>query len=242
VQTIYRFAPAFFVPMRILVLALLVALSSCSNDKPQIPVGFTLRTVTFKKWPYVPSPHGRITLHIPVRFDTLLTWVDKSDNQMSDRPKYRFTNSQGCLIQETGFFKRADGYCKDTLDRLTIETEQMPFTYYNESLDLNAVVKQSKYVDSVMQNAPPVWRTARKEGINGRTFIILEFNSTGAWINKPYEQINAHTEFRQGRGYWHTTFRFECKQKNCQEFAENVYATLHSVRIDTLGSPSYEQR
>lgn len=67
--------------MRFVILLLLtVSLIGCSSENQNVPAGFVKRTVTLVKRPYVPSPAGSIVLNVPAKYDTLLVWLDASDN------------------------------------------------------------------------------------------------------------------------------------------------------------------
>ncbi|MFD2720106.1 hypothetical protein ACFST9_15390 [Hymenobacter monticola] len=154
---------------------------------------------------------------------------------MSDRPKYRFTNSKGCLLQESGFFKREGEYCKDTLDRLTIETS-LGFDDEMTLANLDGTIHYWEEHTKVIGGNPPIWKAKRLQVINGRTFGILESFGPGKLIDKPYEQLSAKVKFRQGGKPWEVVFNFECKQRNCRDFVENANKILRSVRIDTVAN------
>ena len=108
--------------MRVLAVTLLLLVSACSRDDNKVPTGFVKRTFSFTNGEYKYSPMCRVSLYVLEKYDTLLTWVDRSDNASSHKPKYRFTSSKGCLLKESGFFHIKGGYCEDSLDRLTVET------------------------------------------------------------------------------------------------------------------------
>ena len=217
----------------------LLALAACSQSPKTVPVGFKAQCVDF-----IPergarfSLIGRVGLVVPEQYDTLLAWMDWSD--IGGTPKYRFTNSKGCLIQESGFFKREDGYCKDSIDRMTIETGQS-FGLGLDTLNLERIPRSEReYYQTRHQRNPvwkaPAWRSRSREKINGRTFVIKEFYGSSNFIEEPYEQLIAITEFKQGPSLWYARLRFECKQKDCRNFAKSAYTVLNSVRIDTVAS------
>lgn len=222
--------------MRVLIPVLSLAiLVGCSADKQQLPAGFVKRTVTLVKRPYVPSPTGTITLNVPVKYDTLLVWLDVSDNQMSHKPKYRFTSSKGCLLQESGFFKWEGTYCQDSLDRLTIETQMN----YGSEETLEAVERRIRNQDErnkAVGAVPTVWKSKKLATINGRIFSIVEFFGVGSLVAEPYRQIVATTTLRQADRGWEVRFQFDCKRKQCANFARDVYTTIQSIRIDSLAS------
>ena len=225
--------------MREFAVGCLLAFSACSQGSKIVPVGFEARRCNFiSDCGGRFSLRGHITLVIPAQYDTLLTWIDRSD--AGGTPKYRFTNSKGCLIQESGFFKREDGYCKDSIDRMTIETGQS-FDLGLDTLNLERISRSEReYYQTRHQRNPvwkaPAWRSRSREKINGRTFVIKEFYGSSEFVEEPYKQLVAVTEFRQGPSLWYARFRFECKQKDCRNFAKNAYTVLNSVRIDTVAS------
>ena len=211
----------------------MVGLAACSTNKPEVPAGFVKRTVNLINRKYVPAPEGRVTLLVPNRYDTLLVWVDLSDSQGSHIPKYRFVNSKACLLQESGFFKREGTYCKDTLDRLTIET-RLGFNEDIKLTDLKRQIAEQDYAFKIMGRIATVWKARKIEVINGRTFGIVESFGSGPLVMEPYNQVVASTEFGQGRQRWELVLRFECKNKDCKRFAMAANTILHSVRVDTL--------
>ena len=88
-----------------------------------------------------------------------------------------------------------------------------------------------------MRLAKPVWRIKKRENINDIRFIIYQWKGPAILIHEPFEQLTADTEIQQGNHYWTIRFRFECKQKDCRDFAQNAFTTLHSVVIDTVAKP-----
>ena len=220
--------------MRILAVISLLVFASCSKREPENPVGFTQRRVIFKEDKYHPFPACAITLLVPVEYDTLLKWVDWSDNSASDISKYRFTNSRGCLIQESGFFKKADGFCKDTLDRLTIYPQQIYGDGEWTMKSLNETAFQTDKRDSIICKTKSLWRLKKIEKINERQFVIISRRGPGYFFCDPYEQLSAGTNFRYRNKQCHISFVFECKNKNNRDFEKRAYTVLKSIKIDTL--------
>ncbi|MCI1186007.1 hypothetical protein MON38_01145 [Hymenobacter sp. DH14] len=197
-------------------------------------MGFIQRRVIFNQDRYHPFPHCVLKLIVPTEYDTLLTWIDRSDNIGSDIAKYRFTNSKGCLIRESGFFKKEDGFCKDTLDRLTIAAQQI----YGDGLwtveGLDEIARKIDKRDSIICKTKSLWREKKIERINGLQFVISSRRGPGHLFCEPYEQLGARTEFVQGGKRWNLSFAFECKNKDSRNFRKRAYTILQSIQIDTL--------
>jgi hypothetical protein len=216
--------------------------SACSRAEEEIPVGFKKQQFDFKDIDggrfYL---HGHVQLFVPAKYDTLLIWNDRSD--AGGMPKYRFTNSKGCLLQESGFLKPEGTYCTDTLDRLTIETQQS-FGLGLDTVSLERMAYMSeaeKRHHEMMHRVYPAWKAPilkemKRERINGRTFVIKQFYGSWKLVPEPYKHLTAVTELKQGPSLWVTAFHFECKQQDCHDFAKNAYTVLQSVKIDTLSA------
>lgn len=219
--------------MRILATVLICSISACSRHA-EIPVGFVQRRVIFNQDKYHPFPHCAIRLLVPTEYDTLLTWIDRSDNTASDIAKYRFTSSRGCLIQESGFFKKDDGFCQDTLDRLTIVPQQD----YGSGLwtleELDEMARRTDERDSTICKTKSLWREKKIETINGLQFVVISRRGPGQLFCEPYEQLSARTNFLQNGKRWHFVFVFECKNRESRNFKNRAYTVLQSVQIDTL--------
>ncbi|SNC66191.1 hypothetical protein SAMN06265337_1528 [Hymenobacter gelipurpurascens] len=221
--------------MRIVAFLSLLFLVTCSSPKQEVavvPTGFVKRSVTFKTWPAMQMPTGSITLHVPAKYDTLLTWIDESDTPMGHKAKYRFVSSRGCLLQESGFYKREGTYCRDTLDRLTISTQQSS----SAEESLAAVDRRIRYwgeVSKLKGGAAPILKAKKLQVINGRTFSVVSFVGGSNLIAEPYEQVTATTVVQAGLRSWEVALHFECKQADCGRLAEQAYTTLQSVKIDT---------
>ena len=222
--------------MRLLLFAGLLLLTACASDKSdkqEIPAGFVQRTFEFKQRPSLLGPKGRVTLLVPAKYDTLLVWLDASDTPGGDKAKYRFVNAKDCLLQESGFFKREGTYCSDSLDRLTIETQMN----YGSEETLEAVdrrIRNSNERNKAMGNVATVWKSKKLATINGRLFSIVEFFGAGNLIAEPYQQIVATTTLQQADRSWEVRFQFDCKRKNCQDFAPNASTVIKSIQLDTM--------
>ncbi|TGD82491.1 hypothetical protein [Hymenobacter wooponensis] len=210
----------------------LVACSSPKQEVATVPAGFVERSVAFNTRPSRQTSSGSISLYVPAKYDTLLTWADESDTPMGDKAKYRFVSSRGCLLQESGFFKREGTYCRDTLDRLTISAQQSSGA--EESLE--AVDRRIRYWDEVSKSkgsAALVVKSKKIDVIHGRTFSVVSFVGGTELIAEPYEQVRATTVMHVGPRSWEVVLHFECKQADCRHLTEQAYTTLQSVRIDT---------
>ncbi|UOQ50881.1 hypothetical protein [Hymenobacter cellulosivorans] len=223
--------------MPFVALLVLLVLSACSapEREPQqalaVPVGFVPRTVSFVARPKLLSPTGTLTLHVPARYDTLLTWLDQADTPMGDKAKYRFVGASGCLLQESGFYK-AGTVCQDTLDRLTIITQMTS----SAAESLTTVARRIEHMDEVSRGldlAPTVWKAKKLLAVHGRTFSVVESFGGSTMVATPYEQVRAVTVLQSAGYNWEVTLLFECKQRNCQNLAREAYQTLQSVRLDT---------
>ncbi|TGE29223.1 hypothetical protein [Hymenobacter metallicola] len=221
--------------MKITLLLLLLTLGACSAPPPEqadsVPAGFIKRTVAFKTRPGALSPQGRLTLFVPQRYDTLLTWVDQADTPMGDKLKYRFTNTGGCLLQESGF-KRQGRYCQDTLDQLTVEVRASN----RAEQTLAAVEREIRHrqeAERAAGIAATVWKSKKLAVIHGRTFSVVESFGGSTLVPTPYEQLTAVTIVAGQRQNWEVALHFECKQPDCRKFAEQAYTTLQSVVLDT---------
>lgn len=204
---------------------LTLAFASCSETPPPLPQGFSERSLCLKD-----SSSGKnlglVRLAIPPEFDTLLTWIDWSD--AGGEQKYRFVNSRGCLIKESGFFKTK--YCHDSIRRFTIE-HQFHSSPIGISLDTTLVSRIVRKVESVSDlfGNPVRWKTKGIQKINGNDFGV--FHYIGAdYFTDEMEAIFAITLV--GNDY--IEFRWECaSNRNSITFIREAQQTLASIQIDT---------
>lgn len=223
--------------MPLVALLILLLLSACSapEREPQqaavVPAGFVPRTVRFMVRPKLFLPTGTLTLHVPARYDTLLTWLDQADTPMGDQAKYRFVGARGCLLQESGFYKEGT-VCRDTLDRLTIITQMTSSAEESQS----TIARRIEHEDEASRGldlAPTVWKAKKLLTVNGRRFSVVESFGGSTMVATPYEQVRAVTVLQSAGHNWEVTLLFECKQPNCRNLTREAYQTLQSVRIDT---------
>jgi hypothetical protein len=222
--------------MRVVLFVLLLGMVACTSDNHPVPAGFAPRHVDFLPHKWSPSLVGRVRLSVPERYDTLLQWFDRSD--AGGTMKYRFTHAKGCLIKETGYV-HVD-FCDDSLDRLTIETD------YINGLTAHDTTLFGYDARQAYQRKPGdfAWRAKKWMLIHQRPFAVQAFwgprllgHKTDEARSKglrSYEQLIARTLLRQGGRSHQLTFRFECKQRDCRDFAQQAYTVLNSIEIDTL--------
>lgn len=215
---------------------IMLAVSACQK---KIPAGFVEQRANFKSYKFYPNLKGEIKINVPVKFDTLLNWVDRSD--AGGITKIRFVNSKDCLKQESGYIHK--DVCDNDFDRLTIETcpigpanvlkpDTGGFAYGNAQFERAARARGNKFI----------WHSNSIEIINERQFVVREyfgshllgFNKAGQAVKGPFERIVATTQLNQGGIAWGIALVFECKNCDYLTFAKNAHTTLHSVVIDTV--------
>lgn len=89
---------------------------SCSNNERFNSNGYIKREFKLLDLE-TEKPFAIIKLLVPSKYDTLLMWTNMSDCTCCHLRMYRFTNSKGCLLQESGFLPSAS--CQDSVDMLT---------------------------------------------------------------------------------------------------------------------------
>ncbi|PJJ59858.1 hypothetical protein [Hymenobacter chitinivorans] len=219
--------------MPFVALLLLLLLSACAapEREPAVPAGFVARTVAFAPEPKFVSPPGAISLHVPARYDTLLTWVDQADTPGGDQCKYRFVAARGCLLQESGFYRRGT-VCQGPLDRLTIITQATS----SAEESLATVARRRRHADETNQAigvAPIVWKSQKLVVVDGRTFSVVESFGGNSLVAAPYSQVRAVTVLPGAGHNWEVTLLFECKQPRCQHLGREAAQVLQSVRVAT---------
>ena len=223
--------------MPLIALLFLLLLSACSaperepQQAPAVPAGFVPRTVRFIARPKLLLPTGTLTLHVPARYDTLLTWIDQADTPMGDQAKYRFVGAKGCLLQESGYYKEGT-VCRDTLNRLTIST-QMTSSAEESLATVARRIEHAEETGRAIGLAPTVWKAKKLLTVNGRRFSVVESFGGSTMVATPYEQVRAVTVLQSAGHNWEVTLLFECKQPNCRNLPREAYQALQSVRIDT---------
>jgi hypothetical protein len=227
--------------MRVVLFVLLWGVVACTPEKPPVPVGFVSQRVDFLPDRWSSALVGQVRLYVPERYDTLLQWVDQSD--AGGTVKYRFTRARGCLIKESGFIHVT--FCDDSLDRLTLETDRVYGLTARDTALFGFEAQQAQ--DRQTGPGDFAWRAKEWQLIHQRPFAVQAFWGTrllGVYHTKeayakrlrPYEQLIARTLLRQGGASYQLTFRFECKQGDCQGFAQRANTVLNSIEIDTLAS------
>ncbi len=201
---------------------------SCKNAERIKPVNFIEKNVVLEDI-YSKKVWNNINMFIPREYDTLLVWRDASDCSCCHIHKYRLTNSKSCLIKESGFVKSR--YCKDSIDRLTIEYQCIgKDTYTLDTAFLHRYVNNIGDLLNPARYRQNKWKGHKIQNINGQKFIVLDFSEQDISLNRPYEQILAMTISKNTL----LRFRFECYQNNCSNFSKKAHEILNSIQIDTL--------
>ncbi|MBO2007829.1 hypothetical protein [Hymenobacter negativus] len=227
--------------MRVVACLFGIVLLAGSACQKKVPAGFVERRADFKSFKFYPNLEGNIKLNVPVKFDTLLNWVDRSDAGGST--KLRFTSSKGCLTQESGYI-HVD-ICDDDIDRLTIESYPIgPATRINNDTAgfAYAAMRLQQAARSYVNKF--AWHSKSVKTINERQFRVLEYwgsqnlgrNKQGEFVKGPFERLVATTRLNQGGREWGITMLFECKRCDYAGFAKNAHTALESVIIDTIAS------
>ncbi len=206
-------------------LILSTLLFSCINQERLKPENFAEREVVLKDL-FEDTAFYKVNLFVPMELDTLLEWVDNSDCPCCEVKKYRLTSSKGCLIQESGFFKPE--YCRDSFQRLTVE--HSCFGKDNLRIDtafLSRNVRRENQRNKESQYPEIEWRQQEIKNINGHLFAIFHYVGRNPYLEKPFEQIVAVTNFRNTV----LDFRFECYRQDCIDFSEKAFKTINSIMI-----------
>ncbi|WP_324680669.1 hypothetical protein [Hymenobacter sp. GOD-10R] len=222
-----------------LLLILLVLLSACKSPAPTVPAGFVARHVRFLADDRYSLLAGYLRLNVPVRYDTLLHWVDQGD--AAPTLKYRFTSARGCLLQERGYIQQPA--CTQAVDRLTILTDHYSGMVAGDTTGFHGRCQALERAEHEMGNTF-AWRARKVLRLDHRVFTVQEF--CGAryryWLPgqrkrfrwEPYQELLAQTIVQQGKGAWLISFRFECTQAACPAFSQQAYTILSSVHLDSL--------
>jgi hypothetical protein len=167
---------------------------------------------------------AKINFFVPAEFDTLQIWTDQSDCTGCETYKYRITTSKSCLIKESGFFKSQ--YCKDSIDRLTIEHSTVGIDKFKiDSYSLKNI--KSRIYDLQRENI----YDSKLEKINGRDFIIVRYAGRNYYSpDKDIETLYAITTFAKTL----INFNFECRQNDCSNFETKSLNIVKSILIDTI--------
>ncbi len=170
----------------------------------------------------------RVALFAPIKFDTLLAWLDLSD--FGYVQKCRLTNSKSCLIKESGFLYT--DFCRDSIRRMTIEYVA---TKDWEKVKIDSLLLNRRF-EKIMNNSNdcrypvPIWHHRKIERIWGNDFAVWDYACQTYYSEKPFRQIEATTVTNK---CW-INFRFECSQDDCSDFPETAYQILNSIQIDTI--------
>lgn len=174
------------------------------------------------------KPFALIKLLVPVKYDTFLMWTNMSDCTCCHLRMYRFTNSKGCLLRETGFLPSAS--CQDSVDMLTLSHQCKNGKYEDINMrELSERIKDSDIDYEKPGNPPIIWKVKEVKSINGWKFQISESFSFKCNYDLPREAIHASTVINNT---W-VNFIFECNQINCIDFLSVSYQMLNSIQIDT---------
>jgi hypothetical protein len=200
--------------------------SKYTTNEKRIPENFVEKAITLKDY-YEDTSFCEVTLSIPEELDTLLIWKDVSDCSCCGSKKYRLTPSNGCLIQESGFFKNE--YCKDSFQRLTIlhqclgENKDLIDTTFLKGCITNV---NNDHRDMLYPN--PIWIKQELQNITGQPFVILHYFGQDYYCIKPFERITAITVINNT----FIGFEWECAPHNdSADFSKKAYQTLESIRI-----------
>lgn len=204
---------------------LALAFVSCSENPPSLPRGFVERTLCLTD-SFSRKNLAQIQLVVPVEFDTLLSWIDWND--AGGEQKYRFVNSKGCLIQESGFFKSS--YCRDSIQRLTIE-HQLGSVEAGFAIDTSLINRVGKKLESKSDlfGAPLKWKNKGIQKINSCDYAVFHYIGANYFAND-IEIFEAITLVESG----YIAFRLECAGFDCSDFSRKAWQTLASIQIDTI--------
>ena len=145
-----------------------------------------------------------------------------NDASCQDTKKYRFTSSQGCLIQESGFFKNK--FCQDSFWRITIEILGRFHSVRIDSALINGYCERQEH-----NNGETEWRRRDIIQINGLEFAVFQYLGHDYYAEKePIEKLEAFTIFKN----IHFSFCIECLNKDCGAFSTKANQILESVLIE----------
>ncbi|PJJ59058.1 hypothetical protein CLV45_0471 [Hymenobacter chitinivorans DSM 11115] len=165
----------------------LASLSAC--NEPDFPAAAadlpntSLRTVRLRK------NLGVVTLRVPVSYDTLFSWTDKSGCTTYADTKYRFQPRQFPIAPETGYvYLNTPG---DSVQQLTISHNQDVTPNYRK-----VDVQRARTITEQTLAAKGVpWYEVTVETIQGRTFLMTKADYSCAF-NGIYKTAEASTIFR----------------------------------------------
>jgi hypothetical protein len=122
---------------------------------------------------------SKITVNVPVRYDTAFSWIHYSDCNTCHVQKYRIQSKGTPIVKESGFYWDRPG---DSVDRLTISHNHYLPGYVNDTtnLGIHSLFKDDlKYTRRGMKILKD---TIQK--INDRYFSIFELQSSDSVIRK----------------------------------------------------------
>ncbi|SKC84996.1 hypothetical protein SAMN05660236_4777 [Ohtaekwangia koreensis] len=193
-----------------------VVIISCENSKitDSRPEIFFLQDSLF-----------RIEINVPMELDSFNTWVDYDDTSCGHLRKYRFSNSNYPIIQESGFIHKTS---PDSSYRLTFShIDNYNCQDSTWKVDLKGVVKGLE-LRSKMDSVQFRLISLDKVEINKLTFDILTFK-TDLLPRQKYQSILIWG-FTKVNGI-DLKVEYECANKNCDSFIDKMNESLKSLRV-----------
>jgi hypothetical protein len=197
----------------ILQLLAALALASCR--------GGDFRTETF----VLQDSTTILEIRVPNELDTFHMWVDSDDTHCGDQKKYRFSNSDYPVFQESGFFHATH---PDSSYRMT-------FSHF-----ANLDCYESSFTPDLIKMAKGLEQNAKKDSVD----FVLYSTEQKQIGTLDFYTMKFKTDLLPRQKYQSTVIRsfvkadgidlkveFECASNNCDGFIERMTKSLESIRI-----------
>lgn len=198
----------------------LIILYACQNKERIVPDNYSDQSIQIKDV-YEDTAFCQVKIFVPIEMDTLLEWEDAN---CQSTKKYRFTSSQGCLIQESGFFKTK--FCQDSFWRITIE-----FLGRLDFVNIDSALINGYCDGQESRNGEIEWHRKEIIQINGLEFAVIQSLGHDYYAEKvPFEKLVAFTKFNNV----HLSLCIECLNQDCGAFSAKANKILESVLIEPV--------
>ena len=168
-----------------------------------------------------------IGIDLPAELDTFYTWIDHDDTHCGFDRKYRFSNSDYPIFQESGFFYAS---YPDSSYRLTfthsahLECDESPW-----SVDLDDMIKGLQ-VQAEADDIEFIVYSSEHKKIDNTDFHTLRFR-TDLVPKQAYPSTLIRSFFRVNN--INVKVEFECASKGCDKFLARMNRSLESITVTT---------
>jgi len=169
---------------------------------------------------------GQVTLSVPDRYDTVLSWVNHSDcGKPCDEQEYRCQPKTLAITKESGFFWR--GEPKDSVDRFTISHSSY-IRYRSDDTEMDSLRHKYLKLQIVNNSDSPVIVYDTIEKVGDRYFSIFVIQRSDTIHNI---RVLAVTTINGNE----VKFRYDLLSKKDdlteKNFIKNSLDLIHTIRI-----------